>query len=634
MERSAHFALETYSNVHRGTGYNSMVTTHLFKQARNIVLDYLGLSRSKFIVIFCTPRRAAALREQVGQEMIQSVSSREIGLPLGLVALAIKRKALPKGIPYQTGGGTTRLIAPKWIVWANSPDKFEAGTPAIINIIAFARALQMIRSGQNSFMEMTDRKLSAAEILYHDELDEFTGQQLLDKLRTTCMGRAIPVPTLDGPKNYINLDNAASTPTFTPIWNAVRQTWRQASLVQEEIIHEVRSICSAALGAPLDTFDVIFTSNTTEAINMVAESLGSDADQDIEPVILNTILEHSSNDLPWRMISRHSLIRLTIDDDGFIDLNELDSILNAYNMECLFGRKRIRLVAVSGASNVLGFYNNLADISRIVHLHGAQLLVDGAQLVAHRKVEMEKWGIDFLAFSAHKVYAPFGTGALVVRKGLLNFSTTELDLIRSSGEENAGGIAGLGKALVLLQRIGMDVIVKEEQELTSRALLGLAQIPGLRIYGIRTPVSPGFEQKGGVICFTIKGIMPGRLAKELSLRSGIGVRYGCHCAHLLVKRLLHVGPGLELFQRVLLTLFPKIPLPGILRVSFGIQTTNEELDTLIRVLGELSMNRKILEGRDTVPVQTRKTSLSKARVKRQIMDYVKKASEKVYPQTS
>jgi selenocysteine lyase/cysteine desulfurase len=247
---------------------------------------------------------------------------------------------------------------------------------------------------------------------------------------------------------------------------------------------------------------------------------------------------------------------------------------------------------------------------------------------------MEKWGIDFLAFSAHKVYAPFGTGALVVRKGLLNFSTTELDLIRSSGEENAGGIAGLGKALVLLQRIGMDVIVKEEQELTSRALLGLAQIPGLRIYGIRTPVSPGFEQKGGVICFTIKGIMPGRLAKELSLRSGIGVRYGCHCAHLLVKRLLHVGPGLELFQRVLLTLFPKIPLPGILRVSFGIQTTNEELDTLIRVLGELSMNRKILEGRDTVPVQTRKTSLSKARVKRQIMDYVKKASEKVYPQTS
>ena len=93
-----------------------------------------------------------------------------------------------------------------------------------------------------------------------------------------------------------------------------------------------------------------------------------------------------------------------------------------------------------------------------------------AQLVAHRKVEMEKCGIDYLAFSAHKVYAPFGTGVLVVRKGLLNFSPAELELIKSSGEENAGGIAALGKALVLLQRIGLDLIREEEQALTGHGI--------------------------------------------------------------------------------------------------------------------------------------------------------------------
>jgi selenocysteine lyase/cysteine desulfurase len=99
-----------------------------------------------------------------------------------------------------------------------------------------------------------------------------------------------------------------------------------------------------------------------------------------------------------------------------------------------------------------GVFNNLEEISRIVHLYGTRLLVDAAQLVAHRKVEMERCGIDYLVFSAHKVYAPFGTGVMVVRKGLLNFSPEELELIRSSGEENAVGIVALGKALVLLQR--------------------------------------------------------------------------------------------------------------------------------------------------------------------------------------
>ena len=159
-----------------------------------------------------------------------------------------------------------------------------------------------------------------------------------------------------------------------------------------------------------------------------------------------------------------------------------------------------------------------AEISRIVHLYGARLLVDAAQLAAHRRVEMDEWGIDYLAFSGHKVYAPFGCGALVVKKGLLKFTPSEMDLIRSSGEENTGGIAALGKALVLLQRIGMEVIRTEEQALTARALHGLAKRDGIKVHGIKDPNSPAFARKLGVIAFEVKGALSGSVAGALAER--------------------------------------------------------------------------------------------------------------------
>ena len=207
-------------------------------------------------------------------------------------------------------------------------------------------------------------------------------------------------------------------------------------------------------------------------------------------------------------------------------------------------------MTVSGASNVLGTVNDLAEISRIVHSYGAHLLVDAAQLAAHRRVETEEWGIDYLAFSGHKIYAPFGCGALVVRKGLLKFTPAEMDLIRSSGEENTGGIAALGKAIVLLQRIGMEVIQKEEQALTARALTGLAHTEGIKVHGIKDPDSPAFARKLGVIAFELKGALSGRVANELAERGAIGVRYGCHCAHILIKHLVGVPPSLEWIQRL------------------------------------------------------------------------------------
>jgi selenocysteine lyase/cysteine desulfurase len=478
-------------------------------------------------------------------------------------------------------------------MWATAPDRFEAGTPAIVNVIAFAKALLLTQHlGSDAFEDTTAETLTATEILRHDVLNHCIGRELLTELRQTLIGRGVRVPTVEGARPYVNLDNGASTPTFEPVWTAVRQTWRQPEHVQHAVVQAVKSVVADAVGAPSAEYDVIFTSNTTEAINLVAESLSRESEQGTESVVVNTLLEHNSNELPWRTVSGSSPIRLVMDAEGFVNVSELEALLRAYNERGEHGEKRVTLVAVSGASNVLGVFNDLAEISRIVHRFGARLLVDAAQLIAHRKVAMESSGIDYLAFSAHKAYAPFGTGVLVARKGFLNFSPAEMELIRSSGEENVGGIAALGKAFVLLQRIGLDVIQADEQALTARALLGMRQVQGLKIHGIADPESPAFVHKGGVIPFDLKGRISHSVARKLAARGGIGVRSGCHCAHLTVKRMLGVPPWAERLQGLILSVFRRFELPGVVRVSLGLQNTEEDVDTLIHALEAIARQPK------------------------------------------
>ena len=195
LERSVLTALEAYSNVHRGSGHNSMVTTYLYEQARKIVIEYLGLNDGRYVVIFCTPRREAILKSQLKQVSYQCISSHEFGLSLGVSAMAVKRKALPGGTPFQTGGGTARLVSPGWVIWAGAPDRFEAGTPAIINVITFARALQLIRRfGKDAFRNITPEKLTVSGILYQDELEKYSGRKLLDELRQSLVGRGSSCP--------------------------------------------------------------------------------------------------------------------------------------------------------------------------------------------------------------------------------------------------------------------------------------------------------------------------------------------------------------------------------------------------------------------------------------------------------
>ena len=619
IENSLYAALETYSNVHRGSGHFSAATTRLYELARNIVLEYLDLSKSKYCVIFCTPARSEQLIKLLAPENFYCLSSKDIGLPIGVRALVVIKKSLPGGVPFQTGGGTARLVSPDYVVWARTPDKFEAGTPAIINIIAFAQALKLIRQyGSDVFKSIDLTGSSVKDILYLDEFENLSGAELLAALRQAVIGAGKMVPTKKGLKPFILLDNAASTPTFTPVLNVFNKTLKLPPQIRKNIVDEVKLICFRLLGAPVASYDIIFTSNTTEAINIVADNLKLEVNSGYQPVVLNSLLEHNSNELPWRTIPGCSLLKLSLNDDGFVDIHELETMLDSYNQKNLHGTKRIKLVTLTAVSNVLGVCNDLESISRIVHRYGARLLVDAAQLVAHRKINIEELDIDYLAFSAHKAYAPFGSGALLIKKGLLNFTMEEYELLCNSGEENSAGIASLGKAFLLLQKIDLELVRQEEQVLTLRLLKGLNKIPGIRLFCNQDNSAYVLTNKGGVISFEINEMNPHKVAKLLAEIGGIGVRSGCHCSHILIKHLLKTPPFFQKLQKIIVTLFPKIELPGMVRISLGIENTEADIDTCISVLEEIARNKK------------ERIHYPNENIKQQLEDFIKTVEHKVY----
>ena len=282
------------------------------------------------------------------------------------------------------------------------------------------------------------------------------------------------------------------------------------------------------------------------------------------------------------------MIRLDVNSDGFLScsaLQEMEKNLEEYNGSSRHGKKRIRIVAMSGASNVLGTLNDIRKVSEIVHRYGASLLVDCAQLAAHAEIDMQELGIDYLVFSGHKMYAPFGSGGLIARKGLLNFEPRELGAIKESGEENLMGIAAVAEAMRLLGRIDMGLIKEEERKLSALALRELAKINDdygdevIQVFGIKDP--DGLDRKGPVISFHVKDVPHNIVAKMLAEKGGIGVRNGCFCAHMLVRSLICVSrKAKNLCQK-------HDGGPGLVRVSFGMENTEGEIMHFIATLREI-----------------------------------------------
>jgi selenocysteine lyase/cysteine desulfurase len=341
---------------------------------------------------------------------------------------------------------------------------------------------------------------------------------------------------------------------------------------------------------------VIFGKNTTEAINKLSYRLFLNKDD----VVLVSLLEHHSNDLPWR--PRAAVKHIKVDILGALDENHFDELLKTY-------KGRVKLVAISGASNVTGHMPDIHRLAEKAHAAGAQILVDCAQLAPHRQISIgsldDPAHLDYIAISAHKMYAPFGTGALIGRRdtfergepdqrggGTIDVVTLEeVDWASppdcdEAGSPNVVGVVALAASLEVLNRIGMATVAAHEAKLTAYALEKLNSIEGIKIYGGTDPHSSSLRL--GVIPFNVKDLPHGLVAAVLGTEWGIGVRSGCFCAHPYVTHLLEL-PKKQLrdFRRDVRQ-GNRSTMPGFVRLSFGLYNTTEEIDKLAEALGNIA----------------------------------------------
>jgi cysteine desulfurase / selenocysteine lyase len=438
----------------------------------------------------------------------------------------------------------------------------------------------------------------------------------LDDCKRRIVGWDTMVPVVGGKeRRYVNLDNAASTPILEPVRDIVDQAYRWYSSVHRGagfkskmstyLYEEARRRIAGFSGAD-DGAVVIFVRNATEGINVLATRLGLGPDD----IVLTTVMEHHSHLLPWRNFCRVEHVQ--VDDDGRIDFADLRAKLSACG-------SNVRLVAISGASNVTGVVPPVAEIARMAHQHGALISVDAAQLAPHRKITMGPTGaedsIDFLTCSGHKMYAPLGAGALVARRDLLTQDVPHLrgggtvayvsleEVVWNpsperdeAGSPNVIGAVAFGAAASILDGIGFDKIVEHERELTTHALDRLTRIPGVTVYGPKdVPVA---EDKMGVICFNIDGYAHEQVASILANEWAVGVRNGRFCAQPYLERLLRLSPAEVLDYRTRMLAGQREGLPGMVRASFGIYNTIEDVDLLCDAVEAVTRGEHVEYQRD------------------------------------
>jgi len=421
------------------------------------------------------------------------------------------------------------------------------------------------------------------------------------------VGADTTVPVLSGgERRYVNLDNAASTPAlacvrdtvvaFLDWYSNVHRGTGYKSRLSSWAFERARDRVARFVNADSKHEVVIFCKNATEAINRLAHRLPfRDSD-----VVLTTVMEHHSNELPWRRAAK--VVHIGVHSDGRVDEADLAASLAEH-------RGRVRLLAVSGASNVTGYINPIHDWARLAHEAGAEILVDAAQLAPHRPLDMKPASsaehLDYVAFSAHKMYAPFGIGVLVANRAafetgdpevvgggtvdivdLENAYWTDLPDREEAGTPDIVGVVALARAIRALEEIGWQSLVQHEAELTAYALQRLKAIPDVILYGDVEPARAG--QRLGVIPFNVRGLPHAFVSAVLSCEFGIGTRHGCFCAHPYVKELLCVtqSEAREVENRILAR--DRSTIPGTVRASFGIYNTPGDVDTLAEALTLIS----------------------------------------------
>ena len=583
IERCMYSTLETYANVHRGAGFKSLATTAIYEQARDSLLDAAGLDRERFKLIFCHPGMDSELMNGLSDGDYRLLTSAEIGLPLGVRALAVERTRLAALKPPLAGGGTVDIVLPRSFVWSEAPALFEAGTPAVVNIAGFVAALR-----QHVSLDARVPALTVDAVLGGDDLGD--GPDLLRSFRRSLIGRHFTVPTDRDQTGFINLDNAASTPAPWSVWESARKALRLTADARGQIVSAVKAELAAFLGAPSEEYEVLFTVNATGAINLAARTLASTIGEHGNAIIVNTWFEHNSNELPWRLIPGTKLRKAPLAASGLVDMAAFERMMKECNHARGRGAGRVALVAMNGASNVTGEPADIETMCAIAHRYGAMTLVDGSQLFSHRPLDLKRIGADFFAFSGHKAYAPFGAGALVARRSCMAGAPPATAAMKSAGEENVVGIAAIGKAVRLLSRIGMETIQNEEARLHRLLVRGFSSRPGIKVLSADRDGTTPSAGRCGATAIEISGIPHNLAARLLAEAGAIGTRSGCFCAHLFVQRLLGIHPLRAWLAGLLMKVSPafgKSLLPGLVRVSIGAENDESDLDALFTTLDRI-----------------------------------------------
>jgi cysteine desulfurase/selenocysteine lyase len=380
----------------------------------------------------------------------------------------------------------------------------------------------------------------------------------------------------------IYLDSTATSQKPASVIQVMDEFYRLSNANIHRGIHTLAEESTAAyeaargrianfIGSP-SSRQVIFTRNTTEAINLAAFSWGR---TNLKPgdVIVLTEMEHHSNLIPWQMLTAElnlDLEFIPVTPDGLLELDVYSQLLSL----------QPRLVAFAHMSNVLGTINPAKDIIKMAHDIGALTLIDGAQSVPHLPVDVQDLDVDFLAFSAHKMCGPSGIGVLYGKKELLEamppflgggdmikrvqlrtYQPNELPHKFEAGTPAIAEAIGFGAAIDYLTHVGMESIAAHEHQVIEYALERLEEVPGVNVFG------PSADKKGAVASFTLQGVHPHDVAQILD-EDGIAVRAGHHCA---------------------MPLHEKYNIPATARASFYLYNTMEEVDRLIEALYKVKM---------------------------------------------
>lgn len=372
----------------------------------------------------------------------------------------------------------------------------------------------------------------------------------------------------------VYLDNAATTQKPVAVIEALDDYYRrhnanihrgayhlaaEATEAYEAVRRQVQRFINAR-----HAHEVVFTRGTTESINLVASSFGRRFfNHQGEDEVIVSGMEHHSNIVPWQLAGA-TLRPIPFSDSGELDLTAYEQLFNEHT----------RLVAVTHVSNTLGTVNPIEKMVKIAHAHGVPILVDGAQAVAHRSVDVQTLGCDFYCFSGHKMYGPMGVGVMYGREELLNelppyqgggemietvtFERTtynQLPYKFEAGTPSVGDVVALGCAIDFMQEVGIDNIATHEEELCRYATERMLTLPGMRLYGTAT-------DKAAVISFLVGEAHPydvGTLLDQL----GVAVRTGHHCTQPVMDR---------------------YGIPGTVRASFAVYNTREEVDAFLSAL--------------------------------------------------